>query len=230
MQVLWYEAPPGATLPGLVEPVDAPSTIRVIARPGMQTLYPLLSDMLKSLGADTDIPQKGKHAATPATLATAWSLVNQVHTVYLGEAQDLSPLGLEEVLDFVERIGARLHLIFAAGTLHQHAPLLARRGGDFHPFDRLPAWVETPPPSITNDHAAMTTQAASAPPELDDDWVSFRAAYHALYTPEETEACDRIYGTTLRTVSDCTVTNPDDIARLIAGSGPSTDAKAIADS
>lgn len=213
MQVLWYEAPPGATLPGLVDPVDAPRTIRVIARPGMKTLYPLLSDMLKSLGADTDIPKGGKHAATPVTLATAWSLVREIDAVYLGEAQDLSHVGLKEVLDFAERIGASLHLIFATGTLHQHAPLLARRGGGFQSYDRLPPWVDTPPSSSSGDHPPAT---APSPLEPDDDWVTFRAAYHALFTAEETEACDRVYRAALRAVHDCSVATPDDVARLIA--------------
>lgn len=215
MNIYWYEAPPGETLPGLVDPVPAPRTIRVITRPGMRRLYPLLGDVLKSLGADTEIPIKGKQTATPSTLAAAWAFVDQVDTIYLGEAQDLTPAGLDEVLDFTHRLGANVHLIFATGTLHQHAPVLQRRGGTFRQFSDLPFWVTQPPTIADLDETVEATTVM--PREVPgDDWVTFRSAYRAIFDPSETQACDRLYAAALRASRECDVASPDDVARLVA--------------
>ncbi|SEP14960.1 hypothetical protein [Trujillonella endophytica] len=208
-----YEAPRGKDLDGLVDAVNLPLAIRAIARPNSKSIHSLAADVLRSLGATRDLYSKAQGSNTLLNAASAWSLARGITDVYFGEVQDMDLNGIHESLDFAQRIGANLHLISGYGETAVHAPTIEQLGGRNRRFTDLPVELRAPAPA-----AAPSDEDGRDEIEIpDDDWISYRPTYRALWPTEVVATADRVYLDSYRTARHSGASTAEDIARLIAG-------------
>jgi hypothetical protein len=212
----YYEAPDGVVLDGLVDPIDLPRTIRVIARPNAKSIHSLAIDLGRSLGATRDTYTKAHGTYTLLSGATAWALARGVTDVYIGEIQDMDRGAILESLDFAQSLGAALHLIAAHGEMRVHAATLEALGGTHRRFSTLPEQIRTPSGPGTDNGSEGAVFGDDEPEPPDDEWVSFRAAYHQTFPPEVVSACDRVYLDAYAIARASSATTEEDVARLIA--------------
>ena len=219
MGIRVYEANNGQPLDGLIDFVEMPRAVRLIARPHQKTMHPLWVDILKSLGVTRGVPVAGHGAGSPANLGAAWCLARGVNAVYIGEAQDLSAEAIADCIDFSDRIGASLHLVFGFGQVHAHSTMLKHRGATFTEFEDLAHLIRHPVVHIDNDQPRSGAAARSdTEPQKyipGDDWPTFRAAYRDVWTKDESEACDAIYVDTMRAVLGSKPDSPDGLAAVL---------------
>lgn len=208
-----YEAPRGKDLAGLVDPINMPHAVRAIARPNAKSVHSLAADIMRSLGASRDLYSKAQGSHTLLNAASAWSLARGVTDVYLGEVQDMDRNGILESLDFAQRIGANLHLISGYAQTAAHAQTIEELGGAIWAFTDLPSELRSPARGAPPVEPDAEDTAVEIP---DDDWLSYRPTYQALWPPDVVADADRIYLDAYRTARHSSATTEEDIARLVA--------------
>ena len=211
----YYEAPNGHDLAGLVDPVDLPNAFRVIARPSAKSIHSMAGDLMRTFGATRDLYSRAQGANTLLNMASAWSLASGVTDLYIGEAQDMHEDSILESLEFTQRSGARLHLIYSFGETFTHADTLLRLGGTNQPYETLPEPIRHPDryPAPLRPTPPETLPLAAMP---DEEWMTFRAAYLHTLDGQELAVADRIYNDAYQQTRATSPTDKEAVTGLIA--------------